>query len=575
MIITCKGCNASFNLDESLLKPEGSKVRCSKCKEIFVAYPPVLPKEAEKPDEIISDLEFEQETEDFETGQLDDSGSGELDLPDMDMLFSEEEIPEKEGDADETIEDFELGLDLEPEPEKPSEDVAAEAKLDEPDKLDLSEMEELLDDTQVPEKEGDADEAIEDFELDLDLEPEPEKPSEDVAAEAKLDEPDKLDLSEMEELLDDTQVPEKEGDADEAIEDFELDLDLEPEPEKPSEDVEAEAKLDEPDELDLSDIEELIDLEDPVTDEKDEAEPEEIELELDTEIEPEIEKAPEDIEASVEPEELEEVDLSDIEKMFEAEEGETEEEVEPVDSILPEATLGSELDEIEAMADKPEPVDFSEPEEIDQEFAIEDTDQDDLSEEGIDHVQPAVGKAMPAMKKRISKPLIVLLIFVLLGGGCYSVYVLLDFMNIKIPFVSDYFKPPISDPAGNLKIDTLDIDSAFVKNVKAGKLFMITGKIKNGYSDARSYIRVTGKLYKKGKNLVQKETIFCGNILSDIELSNLELSAIKKRLSHRLGDNNSNIRVKPGQELPFMIVFGNLPADLEEFAIEAEGSAPG
>ena len=86
---------------------------------------------------------------------------------------------------------------------------------------------------------------------------------------------------------------------------------------------------------------------------------------------------------------------------------------------------------------------------------------------------------------------------------------------------------------------------------------------------------MTGKLYKKGKNLVQKETVFCGNVLSDIELSNLDLLAIKKRLSNRLGDNNSNIKVKPSQELPFMIVFGNLPADLEEFAIEAEGSAPG
>ncbi|MGD9278293.1 MAG: DUF3426 domain-containing protein, partial [Desulfobacterales bacterium] len=138
-----------------------------------------------------------------------------------------------------------------------------------------------------------------------------------------------------------------------------------------------------------------------------------------------------------------------------------------------------------------------------------------------------------------------------------------------------YFKPQISDPAGNLKIDTLNIDSSFVKNVKAGKLFMITGKIKNGYSDVRSYIKVTGKLYAKGKILVQKETVFCGNVLSDIELSNLELPAIKKRLSNRLGDNNSNIKVKPGQELPFMIVFGNLPGDLEEFAIEAEGSVPG
>ena len=452
MIITCKACNASFNLNESLLKPEGSKVRCSKCKEVFIAYPPVPQKEAEKPDEIISDFEFEQETEDFETGQLDDSGSNELDLSDMDKLFSEEEIPEKEDDIDEAIDD--------------------------------------------------------------------------------------------------------------------LEMDLEPEPEKPSENVEAEAKLEEPDELDLSDIEELLELEDPITDEKDESEPEEVELELDTEMEPEIAKTPEDIEASVESEELEKVDLSDIEKMFETEE----EEEELFDSPLPEETLGAELDEVEETADKLETVESSETEEIEQEFTIEDTDQDNLSEEEIADVQQVVAKTKPAMKKRISKPLIAFLILVLLGGGCYGIYVLLDFMNIKIPFVSDYLNPQISDPAGNLKINTLDIDSAFVKNKKAGKLFVITGKIKNGYSDVRSYIKVTGKLYTKGKVLVQKDIVFCGNVLSDIELSNLKLSAIKKRLLNRLGDNKSNMRVKPGQELPFMVVFANLPKNLEEFAIEVEGS---
>ncbi|MBW2643338.1 MAG: DUF3426 domain-containing protein, partial [Deltaproteobacteria bacterium] len=484
----------------------------SKCKEVFIAYPPVPPKEAEKPDEIISDFEFEQETEDFGTGQLDDSGSDELDLPDMDKLFSEEEIPEKEDDIDEAI-------------------------------------------------------AIDD--LEMDLEPEPEKTPEDVGAEVKLGEPDELDLPDMEELLDVTEIPGEKGDTDEAIEDFDLDLDLEPEPEKPSENVEAEAKLEEPDELDLSDIEELLELEDPITDEKDESEPEEVELELDTEMEPEIAKTPEDIEASVESEELEKVDLSDIEKMFETEEKEEEE---LFDSPLPEETSGAELDEVEETADKLETVESSETEEIEQEFTIEDTDQDDLSEEEIADVQQVVAKTKPAMKKRISKPLIAFLILVLLGGGCYGIYVLFDFMNIKIPFVSDYLNPQISDPAGNLKINTLDIDSAFVKNKKAGKLFVITGKIKNGYSDVHSYIRVTGKLYTKGKVLVQKDIVFCGNVLSDIELSNLKLSAIKKRLLNRLGDNKSNMRVKPGQELPFMVVFANLPKNLEEFAIEVEGS---
>jgi predicted Zn finger-like uncharacterized protein len=518
MIITCKACNASFNLNESLLKPEGSKVRCSKCKEVFMAYPPAPPEELiKKPEEISSDLDLklEQETGDSEAGQLESSEFAELDLPDLEKLFAEEEVLEEQGEPDGGIEDFELDLDFDPESEKPPDHVKAEAEVGKPDELDLSDMEALLDKTQVPEEQGDTDEAIEDFKLDL-----------------------------------------------------------ESEPEKPPEHVEAEARIEEPDELDLSDIEELLDLEEPETEEKDWMEPEELELELDTDTEPEIEKVLEDDGASVESEALEEIDLSDIEEMFETEEEETEEEAEPVDSSLVEETSEAELGEIEAAADKLETVEFSEIEEEEQRFEIEDTGQDDVSEEEIVDVQPVVATAKPAAEKRINKTLIVLLILVLLGGGAYGTYVLLDFMNIEIPFVSNYFKPQISDPAGNLKIDTLDVDSAFVKNAKAGKLFVITGKIKNGYSDARSHIKVTGKLYTKGKVLVQKETVFCGNILSDIELSNLELSAIKKRLSNRIGDNKSNIGVKPGQELPFMIVFSDLPDNLEEFAIEAEGSIP-
>ncbi len=40
MIIQCEECKTKFNLDESLLKDEGSKVRCTVCRHIFVVYPP-------------------------------------------------------------------------------------------------------------------------------------------------------------------------------------------------------------------------------------------------------------------------------------------------------------------------------------------------------------------------------------------------------------------------------------------------------------------------------------------------------------------------------------------------------
>jgi len=39
MIIDCKNCSSKFNFDENRLRPNGSKVRCTKCGEIFLAFP--------------------------------------------------------------------------------------------------------------------------------------------------------------------------------------------------------------------------------------------------------------------------------------------------------------------------------------------------------------------------------------------------------------------------------------------------------------------------------------------------------------------------------------------------------
>lgn len=39
MIIVCEKCASKFSLDETLLKSEGSKVRCSICRHVFIAYP--------------------------------------------------------------------------------------------------------------------------------------------------------------------------------------------------------------------------------------------------------------------------------------------------------------------------------------------------------------------------------------------------------------------------------------------------------------------------------------------------------------------------------------------------------
>ncbi len=158
-------------------------------------------------------------------------------------------------------------------------------------------------------------------------------------------------------------------------------------------------------------------------------------------------------------------------------------------------------------------------------------------------------------------------------SGAYGTYVLLDSVGINIPFVSDLLKPEVQD-AGNLKIYVSDVNNKFVENSKIGKLLVITGKAKNGYSDARSYVSITGKLYTKGKILSKTKTVYCGTILSELELLNMDLDAINNRLSNRFSNNKSNIKVKEGSIISFMLVFADFPENLDEFTIEVAGSFP-
>ena len=116
MIITCKECNANFKLDESLLKPTGSKVRCSKCNDIFVAYPPKISEKVEAPIEMALDIEEQQVTKDLKADKEKMTDPDELDFSDMDKLIDEEEA--SEDIVDEDTENLELDLDLDLEPEE-------------------------------------------------------------------------------------------------------------------------------------------------------------------------------------------------------------------------------------------------------------------------------------------------------------------------------------------------------------------------------------------------------------------------------------------------------------------------
>ena len=85
---------------------------------------------------------------------------------------------------------------------------------------------------------------------------------------------------------------------------------------------------------------------------------------------------------------------------------------------------------------------------------------------------------------------------------------------------------------------------------------------------------MTGRLYAKGKKLSKVQAVFCGNTLTDKELSGLDMTAIKAKLLERSGQKQLNVSVPPGMHVPFTLVFSNLPADLEEFDIQIDESHP-
>ena len=581
MIVSCEQCNASFNLNESLLKPSGSKVRCSKCNSVFMAYPPAAQDEPVTPTEVVPDPGVEEEkTPETEEGA--EEVVEELDL-DLDLGAEEEKTPEPEEAAEEAVEELDLDLDLETEEiaDDTIEDLDLELDLEADEVTEVTEdvFEKLDLDLEADEVTEAAEDAIEDLGMELDLETEEiaDDAIEDLDLELDL-EADEVTEDAIEDLdldfeADEEKTPETAEDAEDAIEDLELELEMDMEPEsEPVSDDAAAVKAEEPDELDLSDLEEMLDVKEG-TEAEEEVELEEVDLELDMDMGLELDAADDDV-AATEPDVADLEELSELEEMLDLDE-----------ETAADDTVEDEIDAV----DKSFELEFedaltAESEEADQAQATDDSfyEETHVVEPGALLAAAAVGeekeeeeRPIPAKKKRISMPLLIGLVAVLLAGAAYGTLIFLNSKNIRVPFVSDLLFEPQVEDAGNLMITPLGVNGKFVENAKTGQLFVITGRVKNDYSHNRRFIKVAGQLFTKGKGAAKTATVFCGNFLTDIELSNFDLAAITKRLMNRYGDKKSNLTIKPGQMIPFMIVFSNLPNDLDEFSVEVTESIQG
>ncbi|MBW1813472.1 MAG: zinc-ribbon domain-containing protein, partial [Deltaproteobacteria bacterium] len=192
MLITCEECNSGFQLDDSRMKEEGVKVKCSKCSNVFMAYPPSSiessgedatgmqdfqdePEGNEENDLDFSEMEamlssegdLSLDTSSDEHSDITDSGFGfdetnELDLSDMDQLFKDDEVSEAESLSIEDPEELDLELD-EVQDTAPSlgSTGSTNGGIEEIEELDFLDVDEELEEEVAPVEE------VEELELEL------------------------------------------------------------------------------------------------------------------------------------------------------------------------------------------------------------------------------------------------------------------------------------------------------------------------------------------------------------------------------------------------------------------------
>jgi hypothetical protein len=163
--------------------------------------------------------------------------------------------------------------------------------------------------------------------------------------------------------------------------------------------------------------------------------------------------------------------------------------------------------------------------------------------------EAAAGGPVPVWKRRLNLPLslvaamalaLVMAVGALIWGG---------------------LTPQALPPAGT-GISVLDLDGRIMENAVAGPIFVVTGRVRNDTESHRRHIRVQGRLYT-ADNFVKTRTAYCGNALTDKDLTSLDPEILQRLLTNPAGDHRSNENLGAGRSLPFTLVFSRLPENLD------------
>jgi predicted Zn finger-like uncharacterized protein len=183
-----------------------------------------------------------------------------------------------------------------------------------------------------------------------------------------------------------------------------------------------------------------------------------------------------------------------------------------------------------------------------------------------------VGGAVPepAAAKRKAHPVasffayLLLVIFIVLFLGGIYLWLVPEGRREVVDSLAPYFPILESLGKGQRQPDPVagqagvqDVRQHFVNNWLMGSLRIVEGTVVNQGKYPLTRIQVRGRLYDSSGNVLGEWQSFCGNILTDAELTTLTEAEIQRRLTQPLGSNVANDRVNPNGQIPFMVVIAH------------------
>ena len=144
------------------------------------------------------------------------------------------------------------------------------------------------------------------------------------------------------------------------------------------------------------------------------------------------------------------------------------------------------------------------------------------------------------------------------------------FKNIFNSFIEKQTQVETSGRIGLVKLS-----GSYVHNNQEGDLFVIRGEAVNEFKGLRSSVLVKGTIFGDNGEVLQSQSAYCGNPLNDSSLKKLGFKEIRDAMSNELGENLVNLNIGTGKGIPFTIVFNKVPKNIKEFSVEVLESKPG